>query len=311
MYSEAIFEDGEGEGAKENFAMTLRRLTFRVVYFFVAGLALAIAAAGLPFAQAGNSDIEPPYLDEAGLAGYRDFLAGGHHRAFAIAPGGAWAWVSDVPDPDVAESQAIQACSGLTEQRCTTYALDGQVVFDRAAWAGLWGPYAGAEAAADRPLGTARGTRFPDLALTDPGGDPVKLSDLRGRIVFLHFWGSWCAPCQVEFPELQGMYDNLKEEEGIAFVFVQSREDIERSRRWAGQRGFSMPFYDSGARRPSDSAFATADGGTLEDRIVAPLFPATYVLDSHGLVMFSHLGPLSHWGEYESLLRHASQHRPE
>ena len=286
-------------------------LIFRSLPFLVAGLAFAIAAAGMSFAQAGNSDIAPPHLDESGLAGYRDFLTGGHHRGFAMAPGGAWSWVADMPDPDVAESEAIRACSGLTEQRCSLYALDGQVVFDRAAWAGSWGPYAGAEAAAGQPVGTARGTRFPDLVLKDPGGDPVKLSDLRGRIVFLHFWGSWCAPCQIEFPELQSLYDTLKGDDGIAFVFVQAREDIARSRRWARLRGFSMPFYDSGAKGPSDRAFAMAGGDNIADRVVAPRFPATYILDSHGLVMFSRFSPPSNWGEYEALLRHAAEHRPD
>jgi thiol-disulfide isomerase/thioredoxin len=291
--------------------MMLTRLMFRSLPFLAASLAFAIVAASASFALAKNSDIAPPHLDETGHAGYREFLAGGHHRGFAIAPGGAWAWVSDMPDPDVAESEAIRACSGLTEQRCAIYALDGQVVFDRGAWAGLWGPYAGAEAAAGRPVGTARGTRFPDLALKDPGGDPVKLSDLRGRIVFLHFWGSWCAPCQIEFPELQGLYDTLKGDDSIAFVFVQAREDIARSRRWARLRGFSMPFYDSGAKGPSDHVFGTADGSTIDDRVVAPRFPATYILDSHGLVMFSRFSPPGHWAEYEPLLRHAAEHRPE
>jgi thiol-disulfide isomerase/thioredoxin len=265
----------------------------------------------MSFAQAGNSDIAPPHLDETGLAGYQEFLTGGHHRAFAIAPGGAWAWVADMPDPDVAESEAIRNCSGFTEQTCNIYAIDEQVVIDRDAWAGSWGPYAGAEAAADRPVGTARGTRFPDLVVTNPDGNPVKLSDLGGRIVFLHFWGSWCAPCQVEFPELQAMHDALKGKEGIAFVFVQAREDIDRSRRWARLRGFSMPFYDSGAKGPSDRDFAMADGSSIADRVVAPRFPATYVLDSHGLVMFSRFSPPSSWAEYEPLLRHAAEHRPD
>lgn len=291
--------------------MMLIRLTFRSLTILAAGLTFAIVGHDGALAQAKDSDIEPPHLDGAGLGGYREFLQAGDHRAFAIAPGGAWAWVADMPDPDVAESEAIRACAGFTDQRCTIYAVDGQVVFDRDAWAASWGPYAESGAAAGRPVGTVRGTRFPDLALRSPGGDPLTLSGLRGRIVFLHFWGSWCAPCQVEFPEMQGLYDSLKGNEGVVFVFVQSREDIQRSRRWAARRGFSMPFYDSGARGPADRAFATAGGESLEDRIVAPLFPATYVLDSQGLVIFSHFGPLRNWGEYEPFLRHAAENRPQ
>jgi peroxiredoxin len=291
--------------------MTFTRLTFRSLSVLVVSLTFVIAGGGWAYTQAGSSDIAPPHLDEAGLAGYREFLAGGFHRAFAIAPGGAWAWVSDMPDPDVAESEAIRACSGFTEHRCAIYAADQQVVFDRDAWAGSWGPYADAGSAADRAVGTARGMRFPDLVLVTPDGDSRQLSDLRGSIVFLHFWGSWCAPCQVEFPELQTLYDTLKGQKGIAFLFVQSREDIEISRRWAHRRGFSMPLYDSGARGRSDQAFDLAGGGSIEDRILAPQFPATYVLDSHGLIIFSHSGPLSHWSDYEPFLRHASENRPD
>jgi len=290
--------------------MKLIRLTFRSLTVLAAILAFAIAEPSEVFSRAEYSDITPPHLDETGLAGYREFLQSGDHRAFAIAPGGAWAWVSDMPDPDVAESEAIRNCAGFTDQQCTIYAIDGQVVFDRDGWAASWGPYADAQAASKRPAGTTRGMRFPDLALEDVGGNPVTLSGLRERVVLLHFWGSWCAPCQFEFPELQKLYDSLKATEGIAFVLVQSREDIERSRRWAEQRGFSMPFYDSGAEGPSDRAFAMAGGDSLEDRIVAPLFPATYVLDSYGLVIFSHFGPLGNWDEYEPFLRHAAENRP-
>nr|NIQ93282.1 TlpA family protein disulfide reductase [Desulfuromonadales bacterium] len=147
--------------------------------------------------------------------------------------------------------------------------------------------------------------------LTDPDGDSVRLSDLRGRIVLLHFWGSWCAPCQVEFPELQALYDALKDDRRIAFVLVQVREDIARSRRWAEQRGFAMPFHDSGARSPADGVLAMPGGRGIEDRILAPQFPGTYVLDKNGLVLFSHFGPLHSWNAYGALFRHAATHAPE
>jgi peroxiredoxin len=280
---------------------------------FIAGAILAVAglmASWIPLALAEELDASPPQLGEEGLAGYREFLEGAHHRAFAIAPGGAWAWVSDIPDPEVAESEAIRTCSGFTDQRCIIYAMDDQVVLDTAAWASSWGPYLEAGAAAERPVGTARMMRFPDLLVTAPGGAPTKLSDLHGSIVFLHFWGSWCAPCQVEFPELQRLYDSLTAYDRVAFVLVQSREDIERSRRWANRRGITMPLFDSGSRGPADHAFRIADGSSIEDRYLAPLFPATYVLDRHGVIIFSHFGPLREWAEYALFLRHAAEHMP-
>lgn len=290
--------------------MILRRLTFVLRPARAVALALSCGLVFAPLALAQQSEKDLPPLDDTGRAGYREFLDGDIHRAFALAPGGAWAWVSGMPDPEVAESEAIRGCAGYTEQRCLIYAVDEQVVFDRTAWAGSWGPYAGIADAAARPVGTARGKRFPDLAVTDPQGRTLTVGDLRGRIVLLHFWGSWCAPCQVEFPELQGLYNSLRDEPAIAFVLVQAREPKSRSERWAGRHGFAMPFHDSGARGPADTSFALSDGGRIEDRLLAPLFPATYVLDSQGLVLFYSLGPLSGWQAYEPLLRHAAKHRP-
>ncbi len=278
-------------------------------------VAVLVAAAGEPTGgswvlRAAEAESGPPLLGDEGRVGYREFLAAGRHRAFAIAPGGAWAWVSEMPDPDVAEAEAIRACAGYTDQRCMVYAVDDQVVLDADAWAAAWGPYLDAVAAAARPVGARRMMRFPDLAVTDPDGTPTTLSDQRGRVVFLHFWGSWCPPCQVEFPELQRLYDSLKADERIAFVLVQAREDIARSWQWADRRGITIPLHDSGARSPADRAFRLADGNRIEDRFLAPLFPATYVLDRHGIVVFSHFGPLAHWPEYALFLRHAAEHMP-
>lgn len=272
--------------------------------------ATGLVAGAIPFSRAANLEASPPLLGDDGVAGYREFLESGRHRAFAIAPGGAWARVSEMPDPDVAETEAIRACSGFTDQRCTVYAVDGQVVLDMGDWEASWGPYMDAGAAALRPVGTRRSMRFPDVLLAAPDGTGMKISDLRGRLVLLHFWGSWCAPCQAEFPDLQRLYDSLAADDRIAFVLMQSREDIERSRLWASRRGITMPLFDSGARGPSDHVLRIADGTGVEDRFLAPLFPATYVLDGHGIIIFSHFGPLGRWPEYGLFLRHAADHLP-
>lgn len=291
--------------------MTLKRLRFYRLYPLAVLLGAAICVSGGSISRANHSAIEAVELGDEGRAGYEEYLGAGSHRAFAVAPGGAWAWVSDMPDPDVAEAEAIRTCASYTVQRCLIYDVDGQVVFDRDAWAAGWAPYTVAKEAMTRDAGTGRGQKFPDIALTGPDGKATSLSALHGRVVFLHLWGSWCAPCQFEFPELQGLYKSLKDEPGLAFVFVQSREDFARSKAWMKRGAFVMPLYDSGAGGPADRFFTLAGGGRIEDRLVAPYFPTTYVLDSHGLVLFSKFGPETHWEGYEPLLRHAAQNRPE
>ncbi len=271
-------------------------MAFRIIsagMTFLACLAAATAAVG-----------QPPHLGAEGQKGYQEYLSAPPHSAFAIAPGGAWAWVSGHGDGGEAERAAIAACREYTRETCQAYAIDGHVVFDEAAWAASWAPYPDTEDAARAPVGTGKGMRFPDLALNAPTGGPVTLSDFKGKVVFLHFWGSWCPPCQAEFPELQHLHDAFSDSPEMAFVFVQTREPIAKSRRWAKRNGLTLPLFDSGVKNRRETALGLADGTTIEDRRLAPVFPSTYVLDRNGVVVFAHTGPAADWPGYEPLLRH-------
>ena len=274
--------------------------------FIVGWIALTIPVYG------ASLDNEPgiPHIDKAGHEGYRAFGESATHRAFAIAPGGAWTWTSGSPTPEAAESEALRACREFTDQPCHLFAVDHQVVFDKAAWNASWNLHISAERASTAPVGTGRGHQFPDLALTAPDGQPVVLSDLRGQAVFLHFWGSWCPPCQIEMPDVQRLLDALVIESNFSFVMVQSREAVSKSRRWAKKRAFTMPLYDSGHRTRAEASFRLADGSQLDDRRLAPVYPTTYILDANGLVVFRHAGPGEQWQQYEKLIRNLAANQP-
>jgi thiol-disulfide isomerase/thioredoxin len=244
-----------------------------------------------------------PHLDNAGREGYRVFLQQPGHRAFAIAPGGAWSWTAEQPTAEMAGEGALQACAGHGEQTCVLYALDDQVVFDAGGWPKLWGPYKTRAEAAGAVVGKRRGERFHDLALRTPAGKPIKLSDLRGKVVVLHFWGTWCPPCRNEMPELQKLNRELARTPDIQLVLLQMREDIGTARLWAESQRFVLPLYDSGVGDAGSDALPLANGRQIRDRELARVFPTTYVLDRHGVVVFSHTGPVSGWLQYLPFLR--------
>lgn len=264
---------------------------------------------GLGLAQAAqsprNARASPP-LDDKGRAGYAEYLQAQAHRAFAIAPGGAWSWRGDMPSADMALQSAMEDCQTLARRRCLLYAQDEQVVFDARAWAGAWRPYASRAQAAQASPGLNLGQRFPDLTYRDPAGKPRKLSDDQGRVVILHFWGSWCPPCQREMLDLQKLHGQLKATPNIRFVFLPVREPTERSRQWARNRNISLPISDGGPTAEKNGSFLLPDGRKIGDRDVARVFPTTYVLDRHGLVLFAHAGPVGDWPSLAPLLKDAA-----
>jgi len=246
-----------------------------------------------------------PHLSERGRADYREFLGSQTHRAFAIGPGGSWAWRAERATANEALEAAVDACQEGGEQSCLPYAVDDRVVFDGPAWFRLWGPYVKQAEAASRSVGTRRGERFPDLAFRTPEGKAMKVSDLRGKVLVLHFWGSWCPPCQREMPDLQNLYDRLKTATDIRFLLFPVREPFGKSLAWAGQKKIHMPLADLGVKDELDDQLRLSDGSRIPDRRIASKFPTTYVLDKHGIVVFSHVGETHRWNEYANFLRDA------
>jgi len=269
-------------------------------------MALLLASSGHGQAAATTDVDAVPHLDARGKAGYQQFLASPVPRAFAIAPGGAWGLSTEAGTTDLAEQEALANCQVNSRQRCQIYARDHAVVLVAADWVRSWGPYKNAAEAAKASNGILPGERFPNLLFKDAKGRPIKLSDLRGKVVLLHFWGSWCPPCQREMPDLARLVKTAKPAQDTRFIFLQVREDFATARAWAKKNASVLPLYDSDTTRGDKNTFKLADGGQIADRAIAKAFPTTYVIDKHGIVIFSHTGPATDWQQYIAFLRDAA-----
>lgn len=60
----------------------------------------------------------------------------------------------------------------------------------------------------------------PDFELTDLDGESMKISDFKGKVIFLNFWGTWCPPCQGELPHIQELYDKYKDSEDVVILTI-------------------------------------------------------------------------------------------
>ena len=85
-------------------------------------------------------------------------------------------------------------------------AIGGTVVFLMIALVGIAGAAAPDTLPVAKPNGVKLGEPAPNFQLRDLNGRLVTLSDLRGKVVLLNFWATWCGPCRVEMPAMEQLY---------------------------------------------------------------------------------------------------------
>ena len=72
-----------------------------------------------------------------------------------------------------------------------------------------------------------KATQAFDFTAMDKDGKTVKLSDFKGKKVYINMWASWCGPCMREIPELEKTYQKLKDNKDIVFLSMTSPNDAE------------------------------------------------------------------------------------
>jgi peroxiredoxin len=127
----------------------------------------------------------------------------------------------------------------------------------------------------------APGDEAPNFLLEDFDGMPVSLSEFRGRPVIINFWATWCAPCRIEMPELQAVYEKYQEE-GLVILALDQDEPLELARTFFyDEMGLTFtPLMD---RR---SLVAAQYGAFFT-------LPSTYFVDGDGRVVAVHRGTLT------------------
>jgi peroxiredoxin len=84
------------------------------------------------------------------------------------------------------------------------------------------------------------GEMAPDFELRRIDGTTVRLSDLRGKVVYVNFWASWCVPCRKELPDIQAIYDE-KRGDGLEVLAVNVKDDSDTATAFFSGRNLTLP----------------------------------------------------------------------
>ena len=125
---------------------------------------------------------------------------------------------------------------------------------------------------------TLMGKPAPDFSLTLFDGGTIRLSDFRGKVVFLNFWASWCPPCREEAPLLEQAWRRYRNE-GVIFLGVDIQDTEEAARRFIQDFGIT---YMNGQDPRNRIAI---DYGVYG-------IPETYFIDKEGRITYKHIGAL-------------------
>jgi len=119
----------------------------------------------------------------------------------------------------------------------------------------------------------------PDFALADLAGTPVQLSTLRGQVVLINVWATWCPPCRAEMPIIQITYEQYRDQ-GFTVLAVNLREESRTVAAYMQQSGLTFP------------ALLDSDG-TVSDHYQAHVLPSSFFIDKAGVVRAVYRGPMT------------------
>lgn len=138
---------------------------------------------------------------------------------------------------------------------------------------GLFKPGTSAVTAEQRvaPAADLSGIRFKDI-----NGKIVDLGNLKGKVVFLNFWATWCPPCLAEMPSIQKLYTQLAADPDFVFLLVDADSKLPEAQQFMQKKKYSMPVYEVASNIP--------------EQLFKGSLPTTIVFDKKGRISFNEEG---------------------
>lgn len=119
--------------------------------------------------------------------------------------------------------------------------------------------------------------------MIDAKGKITKLEDLKGKVVFINFWATWCGPCIAEMPTIQKLYDKVKDDKDVVLLTVEVENKKENAVSFMKKRNLNLPLVFPNSAIPQE----------FLDRSI----PTTVILDKQGNIAHTTVGMADYSGQ--------------
>lgn len=134
---------------------------------------------------------------------------------------------------------------------------------------GLFKPNVGNETLPDTP-------DLSNVKFKDAKGKIVNLGELKGKVVFLNFWATWCPPCLAEMPSVNKLHQQFKNDADVVFLMIDADGDFQKAQAYMDKRKYQMPVYTFASELPRE--------------LFKGSLPTTIVFDKKGRISFNEEG---------------------
>ncbi|MDB4999479.1 MAG: hypothetical protein JWR76_556 [Mucilaginibacter sp.] len=115
-----------------------------------------------------------------------------------------------------------------------------------------------------------------DVIFRDIAGRIISLSSLKGKVVFINFWATWCPPCLAELPAINTLHNKLSNNPNVVFLIVDVDNQLGKSVPFIKKYGYKLPVFETITDIPSE--------------MLSGSIPTTLVINKQGLMVFKHEG---------------------
>lgn len=115
-----------------------------------------------------------------------------------------------------------------------------------------------------------------DFEVTDANSYVLNTASLRGKVVFINFWASWCPPCRAEFPSIEKLYARFRNHPDVFFLTISEDRDPAAAKQYLEKEGYTVPHYRI--------------AGPVPESVYSGTLPTTVVLDKQGTIRLHHEG---------------------